>query len=335
MSETLETQLRPADDAALRDAAALLRAGALVAFPTETVYGLGADATQDRAVAGIFEAKGRPRFNPLIVHCRDAEEAARHGVFDERAREIAARFWPGPLTLVLPRQAKTPVSLLCSAGLESLALRVPGHETAQRLLAAVGRPLAAPSANLSGRVSPTRAEHVLESLGGRIPLVLDGGPCPLGLESSVLDLTGTRPRLLRPGAVTREALEEVLGPLEIAAAEEGEEAVKSPGRLASHYAPGLPLRLDARDPGPREALLAFGPDAPAGAAVTLNLSEAGDLREAAANLFAHLRALDRPGLAAIAVMPVPERGLGAAINDRLRRAAAPRRDAATKSERSR
>ncbi len=322
MTEAMTTRVLPADDAAIAEAAEILRAGGLVAFPTETVYGLGADATDDRAVATIFAAKGRPRFNPLIVHLPEAAAAEACARFDGRARDLAARFWPGPLTLVLPRVPGAPVSLLCSAGLDSLALRVPGHEVAQRLLTSVGRPLAAPSANASGQVSPTSAGHVLESLGGGLPLILDGGPCPLGLESSVLDLTGPAPVLLRPGGLPREDLEAVLGPL--ADLGPGETAIKSPGRLESHYAPALPLRLEALAVGPDEALLAFGPAPPAGAALTLNLSPAGDLTEAAANLFAHLRALDRPGLAAIAVLPVPGHGLGAAINDRLQRAAAPR-----------
>jgi L-threonylcarbamoyladenylate synthase len=313
--------VRPADEAALDAAAALLRAGQLVAFPTETVYGLGADATSDRAVARIFETKGRPRFNPLIVHLAEAAAGEDLAVFDQRARDLAARFWPGPLTLVLPRTQGCPVSLLASAGLDSLALRVPGHPLAEALLRRTGRPLAAPSANRSGAISPTTAAHVARSLGARVPLILDGGPCPLGLESSVLDLTGEDPVLLRPGAVTREALEARLGPLSEAGADD---AVKAPGQLESHYAPALPLRLEARDAGPTEALLAFGPDPPAGAATTLNLSPSGDLLEAAAKLFAHLHALDRPEFEAIAVMPVPETGLGAAINDRLRRAAAPR-----------
>jgi L-threonylcarbamoyladenylate synthase len=322
MSETVTTRVLDAQgDAAIAEAAAILRAGGLVAFPTETVYGLGADATNSRAVAAIFEAKGRPRFNPLIVHLAEAEAAGELVVLDPAARDLMARYWPGPLTLVLPRGPDCPVSLLCSAGLDSLALRVPGHAVARRLLAETGRPLAAPSANASGEVSPTTAGHVLQSLGGKLPLVLDGGPCPLGLESTVLDLTGAVPALLRPGAVTREELEAFLGPLTEPGAEG---APKSPGQLESHYAPALPLRLDAADAGPEEALLAFGPAPPEGAAVVLNLSPAGDLAEAAANLFAHLRALDRPGLKAIAVMPLPEAGLGAAINDRLRRAAAPR-----------
>ena len=313
--------IRPADDAALDEAARILRAGGLVAFPTETVYGLGADATDDRAVAAIFEAKGRPRFNPLIVHLPEAAAADGLVDLDDRARALAGRFWPGPLTLVLPRAAGCPVSLLASAGLDSLALRVPGHPLAEALLRRTGRPLAAPSANRAGALSPTSARHVAASLGNRVPLILDGGPCPLGLESSVIDLTGRRPVLLRPGAVTREALEAALGPI---AGPSSDEAIKSPGQLSSHYAPGLPLRLDATGAGPREALLGFGPKVPEGAAVTLNLSPSGDLTEAAANLFAQLHALDRPGLEAIAVMPIPETGLGAAINDRLRRAAAPR-----------
>ena len=321
MNQTARATIRPADEQAIRAAAAHLRAGRLVAFPTETVYGLGADATDDRAVAAIFEAKGRPRFNPLIVHVPDLEAAAALVRIGERARVLAARFWPGALTLVLPRRTDCPVSLLCSAGLDSLAVRVPGHPVAQALLREAGRPVAAPSANRSGRVSPTTAGHVAEELDQRVALILDGGPCPLGLESTVLDLTAEPPVLLRPGGIAREELENEIGPLGQA---DSDEPLKSPGRLESHYAPALPLRLDATDVAPEEGLLAFGPDVPRGAAVTLNLSPSGDLSEAAANLFAQLRALDRPDLAAIAVMPVPDRGLGAAINDRLRRAAAPR-----------
>ena len=313
--------IRRADEAAVLEAAALLRAGRLVAFPTETVYGLGADATDDRAVAAIFAAKGRPRFNPLIVHAADPEAAEALVAFDQRARDVAARFWPGPLTLVLPRRPGCPVSLLCSAGLDTLAVRVPAHPLARRLLRASSRPVAAPSANPSGRVSPTTAAHVAESLGDKVALILDGGPCAVGLESTVLDLSEPQPLLLRPGGVTGEALEDLLGPLAAA----GAGAVpKSPGQLDSHYAPALPLRLDAAEVRPDEALLAFGPEVPAGAAATLNLSPTSDLSEAAAKLFAALRALDRPELKAIAVMPIPDEGLGQAINDRLRRAAAPR-----------
>jgi len=319
MTEAAAHSIRPAGKDALDEAAAILRTGGLVAFPTETVYGLGADATNDRAVAAIFEAKGRPRFNPLIVHLPAA--AALEGIaeVDRRARDVAARFWPGPLSLVLPRAKASPVSLLCSAGLDSLAVRVPAHPVAMQLLLRVGRPLAAPSANRSGRVSPTRASHVAESLGAEVSLILDGGPCPIGLESTVLDLSGKEPVLLRPGAVTREELEAVVGQLRDP---EADGPHKSPGRLKSHYAPRLPLRLNAKAVGPDEALLAFGPTPPSGAAMTLNLSPEADLQEAAANLFAYLRALDRPDLTAIAAMTVPEESLGVAINDRLTRAAA-------------
>jgi len=302
------------------EAARLLRAGELVAFPTETVYGLGGDATDDRAVAGIFAAKERPTFNPLIVHVPDIALARQIAALDARAERVIARFWPGPLSLVLPRAAQCPVSLLASAGLDTLALRMPSHPLALELLRRTGRPLAAPSANRSGRVSPTTAAHVMEELAGRIAAVLDGGPCTVGIESTVLDLSTAQPTLLRPGGVAREDLESLLGPL--AAAGHGDAAPRSPGMLASHYAPRLPLRLEAREARPGEALLAFGALAPAGAA--LSLSPTGDLVEAAANLFAMLRALDRPEFSAIAVMPVPESGLGHAINDRLRRAAAPR-----------
>ncbi|HEY5210373.1 MAG TPA: L-threonylcarbamoyladenylate synthase [Stellaceae bacterium] len=296
-------------------AAALLRAGELVAFPTETVYGLGGDATNDRAVAAIFAAKDRPHVNPLIVHLPGAAEARGLVVFDARAEQLAARFWPGPLTLVLPRRADCPVSLLAGAGLDSLGVRVPAHPVALELLRAVGRPIAAPSANRSGRLSPTDATHVLAELDGRIAAVLDAGPCAIGIESTVLDLTGTQPCLLRPGGVTAAELTALLGPL---ALPDHDAAPRGPGMLASHYAPTLPVRLDAVSARPDEALLGFGPDAGA----TLNLSPAGDPVEAAAHLFAYLRALDRPEFAGIAVMPIPELGLGAAINDRLRRAAA-------------
>ncbi len=316
-------QIRRADDAAISEAAAIIRAGGLVAFPTETVYGLGADATNDEAVAGIFAAKERPSFNPLIVHVADAVAAAALVAITPDAKTLAATFWPGALTLVLPRRADSGISLLCSAGLDSLGVRAPAHPVAQRLLAACGRPLAAPSANRSGRISPTTADHVAQSLGRRVPLILDGGPCALGLESTVLNLTGPRPVLLRPGGITEAEIEAVVGPLAIA---EGSapDRPRSPGQLESHYAPSRPLRLEATTVGPHEALLAFGPSAPAGAAATVNLSPRGDLTEAAARLFAALHELDRPELDAIAVMPIPEDGLGRAINDRLRRAAAPR-----------
>jgi L-threonylcarbamoyladenylate synthase len=340
MSKAVSTdpkpELVPPSDANIARAAELLRAGGLVAFPTETVYGLGADATDNRAVAGIFEAKGRPRFNPLIVHVPDMSAAEAVVRFDERAERLAETIWPGALTLVLPRRPDSPLSLLVSAGLESVAVRMPNHPVARSLLKAVGRPIAAPSANRSGAVSPTTPLHVAESLGNRVGLILASGRCPIGLESTVLDLTGADPVLLRPGGVTREELEALLGTAVLVPADQppgtdpesfglNSPGLKSPGQLASHYAPGCPVRLHAHDAAPDEALLAFGPDTFIHGGVTrLNLSPQGDLFEAAANLFAMLRALDRPEHAAIAVMPIPEQGLGAAINDRLRRAAAPR-----------
>jgi L-threonylcarbamoyladenylate synthase len=258
----------------------------------------------------------------LIVHVADTAGAEVLAAFDSRARALAARFWPGPLSLVLKRGEGCPVSLLASAGRDSLALRLPAHPLARDLIRAVGRPLAAPSANRSGRVSPTTAAHVAAELEGRIAAILDGGPCAVGVESTVLDLTGDAPRLLRPGGVTLEELVGAIGP--IAEIRDGGDALLSPGMLASHYAPSLPLRLDATSVAPDEALLAFGPGAPAGAARTLSLSESGDPVEAAANLFAALRALDDRRYTAIAVMPIPNQGLGRAINDRLRRAAAAR-----------
>jgi L-threonylcarbamoyladenylate synthase len=313
-----------ADCAGIARAATLLRAGALVAFGTETVYGLGGDASNAAAVAAIFAAKSRPRFNPLICHYADADAPFADVQANDAARRLAAAFWPGPLTLVLPRRAGCRASLLASAGLDTLAVRVPAPDVARALLRAVDRPVAAPSANRSGRVSPTTARHVLEELDGRIAAVLDNGPCAIGVESTVLDLTGA-PTLLRPGGATIEAIEALIGPVRRAAPTS--DAPRSPGMLASHYAPTLPLRLDARSVAPDEALLAFG-NAPAGAAVVVNLSEQANLNEAAARLFAALRQLDAEGqrrsLKGIAVMPVPSRGLGVAINDRLRRAAAPR-----------
>ncbi|MGH6982751.1 MAG: L-threonylcarbamoyladenylate synthase [Stellaceae bacterium] len=303
--------------AQLGRAASLLRDGALVAFPTETVYGLGGDATNDRAVAAIFATKGRPNFNPLIVHVAELAAAEPLAAFDDRARDLVRRFWPGPLTLVLKRSAACSISRLASAGLETVALRAPAHPLAQALLRAVERPLAAPSANRSGHVSPTTADHVVDELGGRIAAVLDGGPCQVGIESTVVDLAQPRPALLRPGGVTREQLESVLGPL-ANAADAG--APRSPGMLEHHYAPARPLRLNASTVAADEALLAFGAPLP-GAGTTVNLSSARDLTEAAANLFASLRTLDQPRFTTIAVMPIPETGLGAAINDRLRRAA--------------
>ena len=319
-------RLQPGDPAA----AALLLAGELVAFPTETVYGLGADATRNTAVAAVFAAKGRPHFNPLICHYPEAAAAFRHVEPSPVAQRLAAAFWPGPLTMVLPRRITCPVALLAGAGLETLAVRVPSHPVALALLRAVGRPVAAPSANRSGSVSPTTADHVLEGLAGRIAAVVDGGPCAVGLESTVLDLTGSAPFLLRPGGVAVEAIEALLGPIGrgiTSAAAEASRSLRSPGLLVSHYAPGLPVRLDASAVGADEALLAFGPPLP-GAGAVFQLSLAGDTVEAASRLFAGLRALDAQGqgagLRGIAAMPIPATGLGAAIQDRLQRAAAPR-----------
>jgi L-threonylcarbamoyladenylate synthase len=308
----------------IEQAARALRAGRLVAFPTETVYGLGAVATNDRAVAAIFAAKGRPHFNPLIVHVTDVAAGRTLARWSDVTERLAARFWPGALTLVLPRAESCPLSLLVSAGGDTVGLRAPAHRVAQALLEATGLPIAAPSANPAGQVSPTTADHVAAGLGDRIDLIVDGGPCPIGLESTVLDLTCAPPRLLRPGGVTREQLEAVIGPLAARDAALRGKRLRSPGQLASHYAPARPLRLDATAVAPDEALLAFGPRSPEGAAMTLNLSDRGDLEEAAANLFAMLRALDRPEYRAIAVMPIPAHGLGEAIRDRLLRAAAPR-----------
>lgn len=312
------TETLVADDSGVARAAALLRAGALVAFPTETVYGLGGDARNDTAVAHIFEAKGRPRFNPLIAHVADLEAAETLAVFDAEARAIAQAFWPGPLTLVLPLRPEAGVSPLVTAGHETIAVRLPAHPLARALLRAFGGPLAAPSANPSGRVSPTRAEHVLAGLSGRIAAVLDGGPCAVGVESTILSL-GSEPRLLRPGGIPAEVLEEALGrPLRLGGSET---APNAPGQLASHYAPGAAVRLGAHAAETGEILIGFGP-----VKGDLTLSATGDLVEAAASLFHILREADVLAGAEgrIAFAPVPERGLGRAINDRLRRAAAPR-----------
>ncbi len=319
MEIATKPQVRPADAAGIRDAAKLLRDGGLVAFPTETVYGLGADATNGRAVAGIFAAKRRPQFNPLIVHVRDQAQAETYAEFNPTAEKLAAAFWPGALTLVLPRRRDCPLSALVSAGLDTVALRVPAHPTAVRLLAEAGLPIAAPSANASGRISATTAAHVRESLDGRVDLILDGGATPMGLESTVIGFDSGKPILLRAGAIPRANVEEIAGPL----ATPANIAIQSPGQLASHYAPHATVRLNATSVSPDETLLAFGADVPKGAHVALNLSAAGDLKEAAANLFAMLHTLDAIGLP-IAVMQIPFDGLGEAINDRLRRAAAPR-----------
>ena len=319
------TQLLRADMGGIAQAAALLREGALVAFGTETVYGLGADATNDKAVAAIFAAKQRPRFNPVICHYACVDAALAHVIADSLARDLGAAFWPGPLTLVLPRKRESQVSLLASAGLDTLAVRVPAHDIALALLREAGRPVAAPSANLSGTVSPTTAKHVIGDLCGRIDAVLDSGPCTMGVESTVVDLSGRDPVLLRPGGTTVEAIEVVIGPLRSAGDTGG--VLRSPGLLASHYAPRLQVRLEATAVEQDEALLAFGPPL-AGAGAVFRLSDQADLTEAASRLFAGLRRLDSEavalGLARIAVMSVPNHGLGRAINDRLRRAAEPR-----------
>lgn len=317
----METELLRPDAAGFARAADLLRAGELVAFPTETVYGLGGDARSDRAVARIFEAKGRPRFNPLIVHLPDLQAARQIAVFDPLAERVAQAFWPGPLTLVLPLCPDAGLSDLVTAGLPTVAIRVPAHPVAQALLRAFGGPLAAPSANPSGKVSPTRAAHVAEGLSGRIAGILDGGACGVGVESTILSLDP--PQLLRPGGIPAEALEDCLGQTLTT----GGDAAKpnAPGQLVSHYAPGAAVRLLAESVTAEEVWLGFGPRC---AGADLNLSPNGDLVEAAANLFTFLREADRiataTGRPRIAVAPIPERGLGRAINDRLRRAAAPR-----------
>lgn len=312
----IATETLSPDEAGLARAATLLRGGGLVAFPTETVYGLGGDARNSVAVAGIYEAKGRPRFNPLIVHVADLEMAQTFADFDARALQVARAFWPGPLTLVLPLRADTGLSPLVTAELDSVAIRIPAHPVAVALLHAFGGPLAAPSANPSGKVSPTRAGHVAQGLTGRIAAILDGGPCAVGVESTILGLAGT-PTLLRPGGIPVEEIEALIGPV---ALHQPGDKLSAPGQLASHYAPTAPLRLNAvAEPGVIH--IGFGPG-PA----TLNLSPTANLIEAAANLFHMLREADL--LAGpngrISAAPIPETGLGRAINDRLRRAAAPR-----------
>lgn len=313
----------PASAAAISRAGELIRAGQLVAFPTETVYGLGADASNGEAVARIFAAKARPRFNPLIVHVASLEACERLAHVDTRARALARHFWPGPLTLVLPRRAASGLCDLVSAGLDTVAIRVPAHPVAQALLAAAQRPIAAPSANRSGHVSPTLARHVEADLGERVAMILDAGATTLGLESTVVTLTQTGVVMLRPGSITPDDLEAATGE-PVTRALDGGDTPLSPGQLASHYAPRARVVLDAAPPEPGAALLAFGPMVPAHDAAMINLSPQGDLIEAAANLFAALRALDATGAATIAVMPIPTQGLGEAINDRLQRAAAAR-----------
>jgi L-threonylcarbamoyladenylate synthase len=318
MQDTATVRLkdRPAD---IATAAGILRAGGLVAFPTETVYGLGADARNDAAVAAIFGAKDRPRFNPLIVHVPDIDAARRLAEWPRAADVLAGAFWPGALSLVLPLRAGHGLSPLVTAGLPTVALRMPAHPLATALLRAADMPLAAPSANRSGRISPTTAAHVLAGLDGRIDAVLDGGACAVGVESTIVGLDGPA-TLLRPGGIPAEAIEQALGaPLHRAAPKSASAAPSAPGQLASHYAPAAALRLNAKVAEPGEVLLGFGP-----MTCDLNLSAAGDMTEAAANLFGHLHALDATGAGRIAVAPIPDTGLGRAINDRLRRAAAPR-----------
>jgi len=308
----------PASPEAIARAAEILRRGGLVAFPTETVYGLGADATLGDSVAKIYAAKGRPSRNPLIVHVGEREWVAGLAIPDGRFDKLARTFWPGPLTLVLNRRPDCPVSPLVTAGGATIAVRMPDHPVARDLLKAVRRPLAAPSANLSGRVSPTRATDIDDQLASQIGMIIDGGPCRVGLESTVLDLTSHPPTLLRPGAIGIDAIEAAIGPVETG--HESPDVLRSPGQLASHYAPLLPLRLNATDRRPGEALLGFGP-----VNGELNLSKEGELAVAASNLFAMLRALDQPAVyRTIAIAPIPNRDIGIAINDRLRRAAAPR-----------
>lgn len=324
------TNIHPATPENIALAAERLRKGELVAFPTETVYGLGADATNDHAVARIYAAKGRPSFNPLIIHASCAAELDTVVIWTELAQELAAQFWPGPLTLVLPRHALCPVSLLASAGLNSIAVRVPATDVARALIKLTGKPIAAPSANISGHLSPTTPFHVAQSLGDKAGFILADGKTSIGLESTVLDLTQPQPQILRHGGVTFEELQRFFGSsfqitaqTDLPARQEG--GYKSPGQLTSHYAPDLTLRLEALTAEPDEAFLTFGPDNFAkGGAFRLNLSPKGDVTEAAANLFAMLRQLDQPRFSRIAVMPIPHSGLGAAINDRLTRAAAKR-----------
>ena len=328
MTALLATRIVPADAASVAEAARVLATGGLVAFPTETVYGLGADATNGRGIARLYEAKGRPAFNPLIAHVLDQRAALALARFNADAKRLAAAFWPGPLTLVLPKAADCPVAELATAGLDTIAVRVPSHRVARDILNAFGRPVVAPSANRSGHVSPTNAEHVQADLSGRIDLIVDSGPTPVGLESTIVACLD-KPALLRPGGVPRAAIERTIG-RQLGGAEaqtSDDDAPLAPGMLASHYAPRTRLRLNISHVAPGEALLAFGPALAEGGERSkkiLNLSPRGDLVEAAANLFSHLRALDAAGGSAIAVMPIPADGLGEAINDRLARAAAGR-----------
>lgn len=316
-------RIAPANAEWIAEAGQMIRAGALVAFPTETVYGLAADATNGEAVARVFEAKGRPTFNPLIVHVLGLEQALIIGQFSPIARRLTEAFWPGPLTLVVPRSENSDISDLVSAGLPTVALRAPDHPVARALLVEAQRPLAAPSANRSGHVSATLAQHVAADLGEKAAVILDAGPTAHGMESTVLSLVGETPVLLRPGAITVEAIEEVLGE-RLARGDETSSKPSSPGQLQSHYAPRAKMRLNAFEWGPDDAVLAFGGISEAPARAFINLSPSGDLVEAAAHLFAALRTLDGSGASMIVATPIPKQGLGEAINDRLKRAAAPR-----------
>lgn len=313
----MTTRVAPATSETIEEAARILRRGGLVAFPTETVYGLGAIATNDRAVAAIFETKGRPSSNPLIVHVQDRAAATSLGVWSEKADALARAFWPGPLTLVLPRADGAPISHLATAGFPTIALRVPAEPTALALLAATLLPVAAPSANRSGMVSPTTAGHVLDGLGEAVDAILDGGPSRVGVESTVVDMAGPAPSILRPGGVGADEIAAVIGPLILP----GEGASAAPGQLASHYAPAKPVRLNVLEPASGEAYVAFGPPPPQSPKFLFQLSRMGDLKEAARNLFAQLRAADASSAPSIAVAPIPDHGIGLAINDRLRRAA--------------
>lgn len=303
------------------NAISLWKKGALVAFPTETVYGVGADATNGEAVARIYAVKSRPQFNPLIVHVANVTIAQRYAQWNDVAQKLADAFWPGPMTLVLKRKPDCSISDLVSAGGDTIGIRIPSHPIAQELLNAFDGGIAAPSANRSGRVSPTTAEHVRTEFGADISLIIDGGACSVGVESTVIDVADGKATILRPGFVTHEMVEAAIGNMSMAPKHDAE-ILKSPGQLASHYAPSIPVRLNATDVLADEALLAFGPDVLLGAATVLNLSERGDVIEAAANLFSYLRALDNSYHKAIAVMPIPNDGVGEAINDRLMRAAA-------------
>ncbi len=326
------TRILPATDQSLTDAAQLILDGELVAFPTETVYGLGANALDGQAVAKIFAAKGRPSFNPIISHGANVAMLEEHAIFDERALALADKFWPGPLTMILPRRENSMISELVTAGLPTIAVRIPAHPTALQLIEKAGVPIAAPSANKSGQLSPTSPHHVSDSLGEAVQFILAGGNAKFGLESTVLDLSGDHPVILRPGAITAEDIEEVLGKKISYEFDVKQHAPKSPGQLLKHYAPNIPIRLKAVDVEEGEALLAFGSvkfmglknggfakDMPKDS--FRNLSEKGDLLEAAANLFAYLKQLDRSDHKRIAVMDVPDKDIGIAINDRLRRAA--------------